>query len=262
MHSATAPHEIGSVTLVVHDLARVAAFYEIVIGLHRLAADRASVTLGAGGRALLRLRADPAAQRRDRREAGLFHTAFLMPGRADLGRWLHHAAHGGHRLSGASDHLVSEALYLDDPEGNGIELYADRPRGQWSHDADGVVMATGPLDLEGLAGSADGDWVGAPDATVVGHVHLQVGALAPAERFITETLGFALTKRYPGAAFFGSGGYHHHLAANIWASDGAGPRDLPATGLAEVEILTEAPTEPAMLHDPWGTRFALRPKAG
>lgn len=265
MSSNAAPLEIGRVTLTVRDLAAVGAFYENVIGLERLEADASRAIYGAGGRALLELRGDPAARRASRREAGLFHTAFLLPARADLGAWLGYSAASGVQLHGASDHLVSEALYLADPEGNGIEIYVDRPRSSWQDEGSEVVMSTERLDLRDLAASANSPWGGAPDGTVVGHVHLQTGDLAAAEGFYGDTLGFPVTCRYPGAVFFGSGGYHHHLAANVWNSRGARMRDEGVAGLAAVEILAAPEVVAgigqqagAEVRDPWGTRFVFR----
>lgn len=269
MSTASAPTEIGHVALTVRDLGRVAAFYQDMIGLARISGDGESVRLGAGDRLLVELRSDPAARIRSPREAGLFHTAFLMPSRAALARWLIHAAESGVQLQGASDHLVSEAIYLADPEGNGIEVYADRPRAAW-HDTEGrLKMATEHLDLNALARVADGRWTGAPEGAVVGHVHLQVGAVPEAEAFYSGTLGMPIMAHYPGAAFYGSGGYHHHIATNTWNSRGAGPRTYPATGLAEVGLLADAAdydaigaragrTDPA---DPWGTQIVVTRKA-
>ena len=218
---------------------------------------------------LLELCEDAAARRAGPREAGLFHTAFLMPDRPALARWLRHAAEIGLPLQGASDHRVSEALYIADPEGNGIEVYVDRPRDAW-RDAVGVLqMGTEALDLNALASAADRPWSGAPEGLVIGHVHLQVGALAEAEAFYAGTLGLQVTTRYPGAAFYGAGGYHHHLATNVWNSRGAGPRHLPVTGLAELALFTDAEAAAAIkarggadrMVDPWGTVLTLHTKA-
>jgi catechol 2,3-dioxygenase len=270
MSTASAPVEIGTVALTVADLDATSAFYRTVIGLQDMGGDGAGRRLGAGGRVLVELRGDRAARRSDPREAGLFHTAFLLPDRRALARWLIHAAGAGVRLQGASDHGVSEAIYLADPEGNGIEVYADRPRAVW-HDPKGRIrMTSDALDLNALARAADGPWQGAPEGSVVGHVHLQVGDVAEAEAFYAGMLGLAVTAHYPGAAFFGAGGYHHHLAANVWNSRGAEVRAFPATGLAEVELLAE-PAELAAIRarvgagelaDPWGTTIRLSPKAG
>ena len=275
---AAAPLRIATVTLKVRDLARMSAFYRDIIGLTVIEGDTGRVVLGVDGRALVILTGDPALALPDPRQAGLFHTAFLLPGRADLGRWLAHAAQSDVRLQGASDHIVSEALYLADPEGNGIEVYADRPVAAWQTKSGVVRMATDPLDLDELLRSAgETRWQGFPAGGCIGHVHLQVGDTDVADRFYRDILGFDIATRYPGASFYGSGGYHHQLAGNIWNSRGAGARPDGMAGLAEVEIaVREADTLAAIagradasglavengaaaltLHDPWGTRLAL-----
>lgn len=268
MSTATAPMEIGTVTLTVHDLTRVADFYARALGLSKLAGDGTEVILGAGDRALVRLIADPGARQRSLREAGLFHTAFLMPDRPALGAWVHHAAASRLPVQGASDHKVSEAIYFADPEGNGIEIYVDHPRSAWTKPDGSIHMTTDPLDIDDLAASATTSWSGAPDGMVVGHVHLQVGDVKQAEDFYSGTLGFPVTAHYPGAAFYGAGGYHHHLATNVWNSRGAAPR-TPSTGLTAVEILADAPSIAAIaakagrtadLTDPWNTRIVLTEK--
>lgn len=268
MSTASAPIEIGHVTLTVHDLPKVAAFYETALGLARLSSEGETVRLGAGGQVLVELRGDRHARRSTPREAGLFHTAFLMPSRAALARWLIHAAESRLPLQGASDHLVSEAIYLADPEGNGIEVYVDRPRSAWYDAAGKVKMATDALDLNALAQAADGPWTGAPEDAVVGHVHLQVGAVPQAEAFWRDTVGMPIMAHYPGAAFFGSGGYHHHIAGNIWNSRNVGPRSFPATGLASVTLRADAADHAAIvaragsadLTDPWGTPIHVERK--
>ncbi len=270
MSTASAPIEIGRVALTVNDLPTMSAFYQNALGLVPLASDAASTRLGVGDTTLLELRGDRAARRRSPREAGLFHTAFLLPSRADLGAWLIHAADARLPLEGASDHLVSEAIYLADPEGNGIEVYIDRPRTTWTTEGGEIKMASNALDLNAVAASAKGPWLKAPLGSVVGHVHLQVGNVAEAEAFYNATLGFTVTAHYPGAAFYGAGGYHHHLATNIWNSRGAGVRQMPSTGLADLELL--AAPEPlawikartngqSTLTDPWGTPITLTAKA-
>ena len=268
MSTASAPTEISHVALVVHDLAGMAAFYGQALGLTDLAQEPGRRRLGAGGRMLLELREDHAARKADAREAGLFHTAFLMPDRTALARWLRHAADSGLRLQGASDHLVSEAIYLADPEGNGIEVYADRPRTDWLAPDGSLRMGTTALDLNALVQTADARWSGAPKELVVGHVHLQVGALPEAEAFYSGTLGLPVMARYPGAAFYGSGGYHHHIATNVWNSRGAGARGFPSTGLAELVLAVDDTSHRAILAaggadqmaDPWGTVITLQPK--
>lgn len=267
--TASAPVEISHVALTVHDLDAMAAFYRQALGLAELSSEPGFTRLGVDGRLLVELRQDRAARRATPHEAGLFHTAFLMPDRSALARWLRHAADHGLRLQGASDHLVSEALYLADPEGNGIEVYADRPRTAW-HDANGAIrMATEPLDLNALLQTADRPWTDAPEGLVVGHVHLQVGTLPEAREFYAGALGLPLMASYPGAAFFGAGGYHHHIATNVWNSRGAGPRTYPATGLAELALAADAASLAGIrdrggsdrMTDPWGTAITLQAKA-
>jgi catechol 2,3-dioxygenase len=273
---AKVPHRIGRIALIVRDLQSMARFYQRVIGLKvmDLASNRAA--LGAGDAVLVELRHDPAAPLQSRREAGLFHTAFLLPSRADLGAWIAHAGQESVRLTGAADHLVSEAVYLSDPEGNGIEVYVDRPSDAWPRHGGMIEMASEPLDLGGLAAAAAGhDWSGFPENGTVGHVHLQVGDIPAAEDFYVGVLGLDLTCRYQGASFFGSGGYHHQMAANVWNSQGATERSEGAAGLDEVEILVaphilaavrakldtdgvaDEPDE-LFLRDPWGTGIRLR----
>lgn len=260
MATSDAPIQIGQVALVVNDLDRVGDYYQSVIGLERLSGSGEERVLGAGGQPLVALRRDRAARHRPR-EAGLFHTALLLPDRKVLGRWLRHVADRQIGLDGASDHLVSEALYLRDPEGNGIEVYADRPRSTWQTDGRAVRMDTIALDLDELAAAADAPWRGAPDGSVIGHVHLQVGNVAEAEAFYMNRLGLDRSAHLFGASFFASGGYHHHLAGNIWNSRGAGLRSADATGLAEVVLAADAPSLAALgardFTDPWGTRIRV-----
>lgn len=245
---------IDHIALTVRDLPGMARFYETTLGLHPLGGDGATRRLGAAGRLLLELRGDSAATPRDPRQAGLFHTAFLWPSRADLGRWLRHVAQSGIRLTGASDHGVSEAIYLDDPEGNGIEVYSDRPEAEWSRDGDRIEMFTMRLDLNDLVSDAQGDWQGAPEGSAIGHMHLQVGNLDSADGFFQGDLGLTRTFDGPGGAWYGWNGYHHQLAGNVWNSRGAGPRDPQMTGLAEIAVTGDARSG-TEISDPWGTRF-------
>ena len=238
---------IGRVTLTVNDLPKMTAFYRDALGLNVLSSDKAEAVLGTDT-PLLALRSDPAARRPETGEAGLYHTAFLLPERQDLADWLLHAVQSRLALAGASDHDVSEALYMQDPEGNGIEIYRDRPRDEWVWN-DGVIrMGSYQLDLDGLARTAR-PWTGAPAGTAIGHVHLQVGGLPAAEEFWTDHKA-DVTHRYRGATFFSWDGYHHHIGTNTWNSRGATPRSFPSTGLAEVEILG---LPPQVTEDPWGT---------
>ncbi|HSJ17964.1 MAG TPA: VOC family protein, partial [Solirubrobacterales bacterium] len=184
---------------------------------------------------------EPAAGPRRPSTTGLFHLAILVPSRAELARSLRRVADAGWRLAGASDHLVSEALYLADPEGNGIEIYRDRPREQWRY-ADGAIeMATLPLDLRSLIAEApeaeDVPAASSPE-TRMGHVHLQVSDLAAAEAFYSGVLGFEVTVRgYPGALFLSAGGYHHHVGLNTWAGEGAPSPPRGSRGLRWFELV-------------------------
>ena len=254
----------GAVSLVVRDAACVEAFYRDVIGLQVISRGNSSVHLGAGGTAFLELLHRPDALPDDPAAAGLFHTALLLPSRMDLGRWLSHIGKLGQSLDGAADHLVSEAAYLSDPEGNGIEVYADRPREgwRWTEAPDGrrVGMANLPLDAETLMRTAATPWAGAPEGTRIGHVHLRVGDVAEAKRFYGGALGMELTAAWPAAVFFATGGYHHHVAANTWRSLGAGRRDPRRAGLASVtmDVSGGRPAPGQILQDPWGTTLRLR----
>ena len=245
---------IDHVALTVRDLPGMTGFYRDAIGLDHLGGDGETARLGAGNRPLLELRRDSAARPRDPRQAGLFHTAFLLPRRADLARWLRHAADTGTRLTGASDHGVSEALYLDDPEGNGIEIYWDRAPDRWTRNGDRIEMFTRRLNLDDLLSVADGPWQGAPDGSSLGHVHLQVGDLDQADAFLVGELGLTQTFDAPGGAWYGWNGYHHHLAGNTWNSRGAGMREKGMTGLAEV-VIRDLGRASQTITDPWGTPF-------
>lgn len=275
----TAPLRIGAVRLKVRDLDAVSTFYRTMLGLRPIESHGHRITLGTGGTPLLELVGDPKLAPLDPRQAGLFHTAFLMPARADLARWFAHVAAARVPLQGASDHIVSEALYLADPEGNGIEVYADWPVDRW-HDAKGEIrMSTDPLDLQDLLQSAEGTaWSGFPEEGSVGHVHLQVGDTVEADRFYRDILGLDIAARYPGASFYGSGGYHHQLAGNVWNSRHAGKRPKRMAGLDGVEVIVRDAADLAAiaaradsagiksttntgdltLHDPWGTAITLK----
>jgi catechol 2,3-dioxygenase len=259
--AATTPISVSRVGLKARDADRLAEFYRTVVGLQELARDGGTITLGAASRPLLVLERDPAAKPDDPRAAGLFHTAFLLPSRADLGRWINHAIADGIRIDGASDHIVSEALYLSDPEGNGIEIYADRPREEWAWEGGQVRMATARMDVPGVVGSVpagDAGWKGMPENSVVGHVHLRVGDPVEAERFWHEALGFDTVARYGAqAVFLSSGGYHHHIGANTWQSAGAGKRDAERSGLAWVELVSKDGDRVATYRDPWGSEIRV-----
>jgi catechol 2,3-dioxygenase len=237
---------IGAVRLTVSDLERARNFYERAIGLRATELDDGAVSLGVREEPpLIELRGDMSAPPLDPRAPGLYHLAILLPSRRDLALALARLARTRVPLSGASDHLVSEALYLSDPDGNGIEIYRDRPREEWPA-RDGVLqMATLPLDLDSVMGEVtEGTELpaAAPPGTHMGHVHLQVSDLAEAERFYSGVLGFDVTVRgYPGALFVSAGGYHHHLGLNTWSSLGSPPATPGAVGLRSFEIVL--PTE-------------------
>jgi catechol 2,3-dioxygenase len=224
---------VGTVSLTVSDLERSRHFYERVIGLVPASDD----AFGAPGAPFLELHGDRSAPPLNRRATGLYHFAILMPTRADLARSLRRLAETRWPLDGASDHLVSEALYLSDPDGNGIEIYRDRPREQWPRREGHLEMATIALDLDGLLDESGEASTTVPAGTTIGHVHLQVADLDQAERFYSGVLGFDVTVRgYPGALFVSAGGYHHHLGLNTWHSAGASPPPPGSVGLRSFEV--------------------------
>ena len=233
---------LGAVSLTVSDLARSRAFYETALGLRVREADDGALAFAVpGGADLVRLYAGPSAPALDRRATGLYHQAILFPTRLDLAHALARLAEARWSLDGVADHLVSEALYLSDPDGNGIELYRDRPRDEWRYDGGQLEMATLPLDLRSLAdelAAADGPQPSAPAGTVMGHVHLQVASIPDAEAFYHGVLGFdVMTRGYPGALFVSAGGYHHHLGLNTWQSAGSGPAAPGSVGLRSYEVV-------------------------
>jgi len=273
------PLHVGAVGLKVRDLARLTGFYTELLGLSVLERDAGRVVLAVGDVPLLHLEHQPDAMRDDSRTAGLYHTAFLMPTRSDLARWVLHVARNRVPLTGASDHAVSEAFYLDDPEGNGIEVYRDRPAEAWQWAGDDIKMTTDPLDIDDILrevppGAAYPD---APGGLRIGHVHLRVGDVARAETFYRDALGLEVTRRRHGATFMSSGRYHHHIAGNVWHSAGAGRRDDNRAGLSWLSLeaadagafdgavarLTEAGIGVAAIPsgievaDPWGTRLRI-----
>jgi catechol 2,3-dioxygenase len=233
---------MGMVALNVADLAGSLDFYRNVMGFQVLNEGANGALLGAGGTPLLGLHARPGAPLAPASATGLYHFAILLPSRSDLGRWLLHLVESGYPLGGASDHLVSEALYLSDPEGNGIEVYRDRPRTEWLG-ADGrMQMATEPLDLRSLLAEAQANpqpWGGLPAGTRLGHMHLQVGDIPGARDFYTGVLGFDIMfdLERMGALFISAGGYHHHLGLNTWHSRGQGPAPEGSTGLHSFTVV-------------------------
>jgi catechol 2,3-dioxygenase len=230
---------LGAVTLRVADLDRSTRFYQDVIGLQVTGRAGDTAILGVDGTTLLALRAMPGAQPAPRRATGLFHVAILLPTAADLGRALQRMLAAGIPV-GQGDHLVSEALYLSDPDGNGIEVYRDRPRSTWYWQDGQVQMATDPVDLAALIAAAEREpavGVGAPAQTTIGHVHLKVADLAEAKAFFQDVLGFSVTAEMPGALFVSAGGYHHHFGLNTWQSRGAAPAPAGTAGLVSYTIV-------------------------
>ena len=253
MGELPADARLGAIRLRVGDLDRLRRFYEEAIGLRVLPGNGTVTALGVEeGQPLVELEPDPDAPPRPPHTTGLFHLALLVPSRGDLARATRRVVTAGWRLSGASDHLVSEALYLSDPEGNGIELYRDRPRDEWSYAGGDLRMDTLPLDLGSLLAEDDegGGDTGMPGGTTLGHVHLQVADIAAAERFWADALGLDVTVRgYPGALFVSAGGYHHHLGLNTWAGAGAPPPPEGAQGLVSFDVVlgdTDAVREAGM----------------
>jgi catechol 2,3-dioxygenase len=235
----------GAIRLTVNDLERQRDFYERAIGLRAVESSNGLVGLGADGATAVELMARPGTAPRPPGTTGLFHLAILVPSREELARTLARVVRAGWRLGGASDHLVSEALYLDDPEGNGIEIYRDRPRADWRYEDGDIQMSTLPLDVDDLLGElrdADDEQDRLPEGTRLGHVHLNVADLDEAEAFYAGSLGFDVTVRgYPGALFFSTSGYHHHIGVNTWAGRGAPAPPPGSRGLEWVELTVDDP---------------------
>lgn len=283
-YAFTRPAHIDQSHLVVRDLDAVSAFYQTMMGFSVLESSASGVVLGVGALPLLTLTTDKNAVTAPRNAPGLYHTAFLMPSRAELGRWLVNAVANRVAIDGAADHLVSEAIYISDPEGNGIEIYADRPHGDWAFESSGrVKMASDPFDLQALYDTAPRDrWSGAVDGTAIGHIHLQVSSIPQAEDFFEGLLGMKTMANIGSAAFFATGAYHHHVGANIWHSRNAPARNGLMTGLSDYSIrYNDAATLAATLAkldaletritrngavssfvDPWGMTVKLIAPAG
>jgi catechol 2,3-dioxygenase len=269
----------GAVRLQVGDLERSLNYYQRVLGLRVLHSDVETASLAAHGddRVLVALQAGAGVKRARRGALGLYHFAILLPDRASLGRFAAHAAALRVRV-GMADHLVSEALYLWDPDDLGIEVYADRPRETWRHRDRELAMATDPLDIDSVIAAGGGtSWDGAPAGTTIGHVHLHVGGLDLAEAFYHRALGFdKMVWSYPGALFLAAGGYHHHLGTNVWAQGPAAAADEARLLEWEIVLPTEADVTAAagslaaaghtpdatphgiVVADPWGTRARVR----
>jgi catechol 2,3-dioxygenase len=271
------PLHIGALGMNVRDLGLVTAYYRNTLGLTVQKFTQEMAILGVNSVPLLELIHIPAALPDDPRESGLYHTAFLMPTRADLARWILHVGKSRVPITGASDHDVSEAIYLDDPEGNGVEVYSDRPPEQWRRDGNLIFQKTDPLDIDAIIGEinpATATYPGAPEGLRIGHIHLRVGDIARAETFYCIEIGLEVTRRRTGASFMSSGGYHHHIGANVWHSNGATVRNRERAGLDwfSIEVadqstmddlkrrlvgggsrIDEIPTG-FVTEDPWGTR--------
>jgi catechol 2,3-dioxygenase len=283
-YGLTRPVHVGEVALRVRNLTLMADYYKSMLGLEILHNGSDLVTLGAGGVPLLHLLSRPDATPEASGQAGLYHTAFLMPTREDLARWLVHVARSQVPLTGFADHSVSEAVYLTDPEGNGVEVYSDRPEDNWLWAGDRVSMGTKELDIDDIfiktKTPTDRDlYTDAPANLRIGHIHLKVGALATARDFYATGLGLDVVAGddQRGATFLSSGRYHHHIGANIWESQDAGPRQEAMTGLdwfsltasdtaivdrrrAELEargFAISAIDRGFEAKDPWGTRVRL-----
>jgi catechol 2,3-dioxygenase len=226
--------KLGHVHLTVSDLDRSLEFYQQIIGLQLHRREGETVYLGAGRTSILALTGRTDA-RRVRGATGLYHFAILVPSRLALAYSLRRIAETQTPAQGFADHLVSEAIYLADPDGNGIEIYRDRPRDQWPYQNGQLQMATDPLDIEGVLAELEGQaepWSGLAPETVLGHMHLHVANIAQAEAFYQGVIGFAVMLRYgPTASFLAAGGYHHHLGVNTWAGVGAPPPPANAVGL-------------------------------
>ena len=263
--AADAPVSVTTVGIKAREVNTLADYYKDAVGLQELARRSGTIVLGAGGLPLLEIEEFKAARPDDPRSAGLYHTAFLLPARADLARWTRRAIDRRIQVTGASDHLVSEAIYLTDPEGNGIEIYADRPRDTWDFEGNSVKMATLPLDVENLLGElrpGQSEWTGAPAGSMVGHIHLRVGNAAEAEQWWNSELGFDTMLNFGGSAvFLSTGGYHHHVGANAWQSAGARERDADRTGLSFVEFRSKDAKADSVHEDPWGNVIRIVPAA-
>lgn len=275
---------LGRVQLQIANLERSLPFYEDVLGLRVLDRNDRRAVLGAQDdpMPLVELVEQAGTQPvPPRGRLGLFHVALRLPNRGALGRFLRHLADLDVE-AGASDHRVSEATYLRDPDGLGIEVYADRPRSSWTYDEEGQMeMTTKPLDVQSLVNDAGkSSWTGAPSGTVVGHVHLHAGDLERAAAFYHEALGFDKTVwSYPGALFFSAGGYHHHLGTNVWAGDVPAPREsdaqllewtivvpntssveATASSLEDAGYAATRNSDACVTQDPWGTALRIVPE--
>lgn len=228
---------LGPIELTVSNLERSLAFYQRALGMKLLNTDGKTARLGTQKRALLELTEIPGAPSAPRSTTGLYHFAILLPTRVDLARFVRHVGSLGLRL-GQGDHLVSEAFYMNDPDGHGIEVYRDRPRNEWKWNVDQVQMATDPVDVAGMMAEpgADDPWTGLPEGTIMGHFHLRVADLDATRAFYLKVLGFDLVSLFPGALFVSVGGYHHHFGLNVWQSQGGQPAPANTARLERVNL--------------------------
>jgi catechol 2,3-dioxygenase len=238
--------QLGVAVLRISDAGRALDFYVNKIGLVLRERTDTTAMLGTQKEDVLKLDIQPGIAPRNYKEAGLYHVAILVPDRPSLGATIARLAANNVKL-GAADHLVSEAIYIWDPDNNGIEIYRDRPRAEWNWIGDQVRMANSPLDFEGLLAERDVESLARTpmkDATRVGHIHLEVDDLAKARKFYADVVGFAPTSTFPGAQFLSAGGYHHHLAANIWENRNG---RVPSPDTAGISLMTfELPDNASM----------------
>jgi catechol 2,3-dioxygenase len=272
---------VGLVSLTVADLDRSLWYYTKAIGLAVLNQATGEARLGVPERPLVHLVEQPGARPWTEYSTGLYHFAILLPTSADLGRWIRNWYDLGMPEFGQGDHLVSQALYLRDPDGHGIEIYRDRPRSEWQWENGRVRMASLPVDVAGLLAEAERSgisWSGAPAGTTMGHVHLQVGDIPTAEAFYHGVIGFDVVAAMPSALFVSAGGYHHHLGMNTWHSRGSGPAapdvaqlrhytivlpndEARAAVLARLDaagVASERVDDVTVVRDPWANVIHLR----
>jgi catechol 2,3-dioxygenase len=273
---------VGRVQLDVAELERSLRYYQQVLGFRLLERTTGHATLGASGSddVIVELHEVPGATPTPNKgRLGLYHFAILLPTRADLGRFVAHLGRMGVR-AGQGDHLVSEAFYLNDPDGLGIEVYADRPRDSWPVRDNQLQMATDPVDVASLVHEGgDTPWSGMPAGAVIGHVHLHVGDIGAAETFFHRAVGFDKVFRMPSALFMSAGGYHHHLGTNTWAPTNSGAKpgdarlrewtlhvptvadaDAAAASIAAAGHVATRTDDGWLIDDPWGTRFRIAVK--
>jgi len=256
----SAPIRVGRVTLRTIDAERLSNWYQRTLGLQEIARNNATIQLGVAGQTLLELNERPGLSLAGPREAGLFHTAFLLPSRRDLANWIAKAIEERIPVDGTADHRVSEAIYLTDPEGNGIEIYADTPQESWQWVGGQVQMGTFPMDFDAIMSElkvSPPSWQGAPTGTTIGHVHLKVGNARQAGNWWRDTLRFDVVRAREDAVFLSTGGYHHHIAVNEWMSAGAGRRSERETGLDSIDLLRRTPSKTVTYQDDWGIAIRL-----